>query len=158
MSLFKSFFKKKEEEPAPEGMPITPEQKALVQETFVSVAVISEQAAEIFYNKLFELDPSLKPMFKGDMKEQGRKLMAMLATAVKGLDDLETLVPAVQDLGRRHLTYGVEDAHYDTVAAALLYTLETGLGKAWNPKVQDAWTTVYVVLADTMKGAAAQAA
>ena len=148
MSILKSIFKKKEEGP------ITGKQKDLVQSTFAQVAQISEQAAEIFYAKLFELDPELKPLFKGDMKEQGQKLMSMLATAVRGLDDLGTLVPAVKDLGVRHKEYKVEDAHYDTVAAALLSTLEVGLGDNWNEEVKDAWATVYTVLATTMKDAA----
>lgn len=154
MSIFKSLFSKKEVE---EG-PITRRQKELVQSTFAMVAPIAEQAADIFYTKLFELDPSLKPLFKGDIKVQGTKLMTMLAAAVKGLDDLGALVPVVQDLGRRHVGYGVKDEHYDTVAAALLSTLETGLGDAWTEEVKDAWVVVYTVLATTMKAAAADAA
>ncbi|MDN3669144.1 globin family protein [Echinicola jeungdonensis] len=147
MSIFKSLFKK-------EKSPISPKQKELVQSTFGQVAPIAPQAAEIFYNKLFELDPSLKGLFKGDMKEQGNKLMTMLAAAVKGLDDMKSLVPVVQDLGKRHVDYGVTDEHYDTVAEALLYTLETGLGKDWNGEVKEAWASVYTVLAKTMKDAA----
>ncbi len=150
MSLLKSIFGKKKEEG-----PITARQKELVQSTFAKVAPIAEQAAEIFYNKLFELDPQLKPMFKGDIKEQGKKLMTMLAAAVKGLDDLDALVPVVQDLGKRHVGYGVKDTHYDTVAAALLSTLEVGLGDAWTDEVKDSWVAVYTVLATTMKDAAA---
>ncbi len=152
MSILKSIFGKKEEGP------ITSKQKELVQSTFAMVAPIAEQAAEIFYAKLFELDPKLKPLFSGDMKAQGQKLMTMLAAAVKGLDDLGALVPVVQDLGKRHVGYGVKDEHYDTVAAALLSTLETGLGDAWNDEVKDAWVAVYTVLAGTMKTAAAQVA
>lgn len=150
--MFKSIFGKKKEEG-----PITAKQKELVQSTFALVAPIAEQAAEIFYNKLFEIDPELKPLFKGDIKEQGKKLMSMLAAAVKGLDDLGGLVPVVQDLGKRHVDYGVKDEHYDTVAAALLYTLETGLADAWNDDVKDAWVAVYTVLSTTMKDAAAAA-
>ncbi len=130
-------------------------QKDLIQNSFELVKTISDKAAEIFYAKLFELDPSLKPLFKGDMKEQGRKLMAMIATAVKGLDKPVSIIGAVQDLGKRHVGYGVEDAHYETVGAALLYTLETGLGEHWNEEVKEAWTAVYVDLATTMKNAAA---
>ena len=92
------------------------------------------------------------------MEEQGRKLMQMIATAVNGLDDLEVIVPAVEQLGKRHVGYGVKDEHYDTVAAALLWTLEQGLGSAFTPDVKEAWTVVYSILADTMKSAAAQAA
>jgi hemoglobin-like flavoprotein len=137
---------------------MTPEQKMLVQSSFAKVAPIAEAAAELFYGRLFELDPSLRPLFKGDIKEQGRKLMAMIRAAVAGLDNLSGLVPVVQDLGRRHLAYGVKDKHYDTVGAALLWTLEKGLGDSFTPPVKDAWTVVYGVLATTMKDAAAQAA
>lgn len=150
MNFLKSLFGKKEEGP------VSAKDKALVQETFALVAPIADKAAEIFYSKLFELDPELKPLFKGDITEQGKKLMSMLAAAVKGLDDLGALVPVVQDLGKRHVGYGVKDEHYDTVAAALLSTLEAGLGDAWNDDVKTAWTNVYVVLATTMKDAAAE--
>ncbi|MBD0402983.1 MULTISPECIES: globin family protein [unclassified Flammeovirga] len=152
MGFLKSLFGKKTKK---EEGPVSAKQIELVQSTFAMVAPIADKAAEIFYAKLFELDPSLKSMFTSDMAEQGRKLMAMLAAAVNGLNDLGALVPVVQDLGKRHVGYNVEDSHYDTVAAALLYTLETGLGENWNDEVKDAWTTVYVVLATTMKEAAA---
>lgn len=137
---------------------MTPEQALLVKTSWEKVVPISETAAELFYGKLFELDPSVKALFKGDMKEQGAKLMKMINTAVNGLDKLEEIVPAVQQLGVRHVTYGVKDEHYDTVGAALLWTLETGLGDAFTEEVKDAWATVYGVLADTMKAAAADAA
>jgi hemoglobin-like flavoprotein len=101
------------------------------------------------------VDPSLKHLFKAtDMREQGQKLMQMIAFCVKGLDALDQLVPAVQNLGKRHAAYGVTDAHYDTVGGALLWTLEKGLGPAFTPDVKSAWTTVYVLLASTMKSAA----
>ena len=106
------------------------------------------------YRRLFELDPSLERMFRGDMKEQRRKLMQMLTAAVKGLDRLEQLVPVVEDLGRRHAHYGVADAHYDTVGAALLWTLEKGLGSAFTPETQEAWAAVYGLLASVMKQSA----
>ncbi|MEE8188163.1 MAG: globin domain-containing protein [Kiloniellales bacterium] len=134
--------------------PISEAQKKLVQETFAKVEPIAEAAAELFYNKLFELDPSLKALFKGDMKEQGRKLMATLKVAVAGLDNLEKLVPVVQDLGRRHAGYGVKPPHYTTVATALLWTLEQGLEEAFTPQVKSAWTAVYGLLAETMIAAA----
>lgn len=137
---------------------MTPEQKQLVQDSFTKVAPIAEAAAEIFYNKLFELDPALKPLFKGDIKEQGKKLMAVLGVAVAGLDDLDKLVPVVQDLGKRHVGYGVQDEHYGTVAEALLFTLEQGLGDDFTPEVKEAWVTVYTILADVMTKAAAEAA
>jgi hemoglobin-like flavoprotein len=137
---------------------MTPEQVFLVQRSWRQVLPIADTAAELFYGKLFSMDPALKPLFKGDMKAQGRKLMAMIGTAVNGLSKLDSLVPAVQDLGRRHVKYGVQDAHYDTVAGALLWTLEQGLGEGFTPDVKAAWTAVYGVLAGTMKDAAAKVA
>ena len=137
---------------------MTPEQAVLVKTSWEKVLPISDKAAELFYGKLFELDPSLKPMFKGDMAEQGQKLMRMINTAVSALDRLEAIVPAVQQLGVRHVGYGVKDAHYDTVGAALIWTLGQGLGDAFTEDVKDAWVTVYGVLAGTMKSAAAEAA
>jgi hemoglobin-like flavoprotein len=115
---------------------------------------IADDAAALFYRRLFELDPSLQRMFKGDMTEQRRKLMQMLTAAVKGLDRLDQLVPVVEELGRRHVGYGVSDAHYDTVGASLLWTLEKGLGNAFTPEVKDSWIAVYGLLAGTMKNAA----
>ena len=135
---------------------MTPEQVFLVQKSWRQVLPIADTAAELFYTRLFTLDPSVKPLFKGDMKAQGRKLMAMIGTAVGGLSKLDSIVPAVQDLGRRHVKYGVKNQHYDTVGAALLWTLEQGLGEAFTPDVKSAWITVYGVLATTMKDAAAK--
>jgi hemoglobin-like flavoprotein len=136
---------------------LTATQKALVQESFATIAPIADDAAALFYRRLFEIDPSLQRMFRGDMAEQRKKLMQMLTAAVKGLDRIDQLVPVVQDLGRRHGTYGVEDRHYDTVGAALLWTLEKGLGDAFTPETKDAWATVYGILATTMKEAAREA-
>ncbi len=140
--------------PAKDEGPLGQAQKRLVQTTFAKVEPIAEAAAELFYNKLFELDPALKALFKGDIKEQGRKLMATLKVAVKGLDDLEKLVPVLQDLGRRHAGYGVQDKDYGTVAVALLWTLGQGLKDDFTPEVEAAWTAVYAILAETMKAAA----
>lgn len=137
---------------------MTPEKVELVKASWAKVMPISETAAEIFYGKLFELDPELKSLFKGDMKDQGRKLMAMINTAVNGLDDLEAIVPAVQDLGKRHVGYGVKDKDYDTVGTALITTLAIGLEDYFTDDVKDAWVTVYTVLATTMKEAAASEA
>jgi hemoglobin-like flavoprotein len=137
---------------------MTPYQANLVKQSWAAVLPISDKAAELFYCRLFELDPSLKPLFSGDMKEQGAKLMKMINTAVNGLDRLEAIVPAVQQLGKRHVAYGVTDEHYDTVGAALLWTLEAGLGDAFTAEVKDAWATTYGVLATTMKEAAAEEA
>ena len=136
---------------------LTVVQKSLVQNSFASIATIADDAAVLFYQRLFELDPSLRPTFRGDMAEQRKKLMQMITAAVKGLDRLEQLVPVVKDLGRRHAGYGVADSHYDTVGAALLWTLEVGLGRAFTPDVKEAWTAVYGLLATTMKTAAREA-
>lgn len=135
-------------------MIMTPQQVTLVKLSWQQVAPIKETAAELFYGRLFDLDPELKPLFKGDMTEQGRKLMAMINTAVNALDRLDEIVPAVQDLGRRHVGYGVKDKDYDTVGAALLWTLEKGLGPSFTPEVKDAWIEVYGILAGAMKAAA----
>jgi hemoglobin-like flavoprotein len=135
---------------------MTPRQKSLVQETFAQVEPIAAVAAELFYARLFELDPTLRPLFSGDMQEQGKKLMQMIAVAVRGLDDPARLLPAVRALGRRHVGYGVRDEHYGTVAAALLWTLERGLGEAFTAEARAAWTAVYTLLAATMQEGAAE--
>ena len=127
-----------------------------MQKSFALVLPIADTAAALFYARLFELDPSLRPMFHGDMAEQGRKLMDMLRIAVVSLNRLDQIVPAVQALGRRHVAYGVRDEHYATVAAALLWTLEQGLGAAFTPEVRDAWVAVYTVLAGVMQAASAE--
>ena len=132
---------------------MTPTQVALVQASWKQVAPIAEQAAALLYGRLFELDPSLERLFRGDMKEQGRKLMSMMSFVVGSLTRLHTLVPMVQALGRRHAGYGVEDRHYATVEAALIWTLEKGLGAAFTKDVEEAWRTAYGVLATTMKEA-----
>jgi hemoglobin-like flavoprotein len=129
---------------------MTPEQIALVQTSFKQVTPIADQAAALFYRRLFELDPELKALFKGDMTEQGKKLMQMIGVAVNGLTRLEEIVPAVQQLGKRHVGYGVTPAHYDTVGAALIWTLELGLGKSFTPQVKDAWAAAYTLLAGVM--------
>jgi len=137
---------------------ITPEQVTLVKDSWSKVVPIADQAAALFYGRLFDLDPSLEPMFKGDMKEQGEKLMKMIAVAVDNLDKLDEIVPAVQDLGVKHLEYGVKNSQYDTVGAALLWTLGQGLGEGFTSEVKLAWADVYGLLASTMKDAAREAA
>jgi len=137
---------------------MTPEQVGLIKESWSKVLPISDKAAELFYGKLFELDPGLKPLFRGNMEEQGKKLMKMINTAVNGLDRLDEIVPAVQQLGARHVAYGVKDEHYDTVGDALLWTLGAGLGDAFTDDTKEAWVIVYGLLAETMKAAAAEAA
>ena len=137
---------------------MTTEQIRLVQTSFAQVAPIAPQAAALFYGRLFELDPGLRPLFKSDLTDQGRKLMQMIGVAVNGLTRLDDIVPAVKQLGVRHATYGVKDEHYDTVATALLWTLGQGLGDGFTPEVSEAWTEAYTLLASTMKTAAATAA
>lgn len=137
-------------------MSLTPQQIDLVETTFEAVAKIKEQAADLFYNRLFELDPALRPLFRGDMKDQGRKLMATLGVAVSSLRNLEKIIPTVQALGANHATYGVKESDYQTVAAALLWTLEQGLGAAFTPAVKEAWTATYTILAGVMIEAAGQ--
>jgi len=136
---------------------VTQTQKALVQNSFAAIASIGDDAVSLFYVRLFEIDPSLRRMFPEDMFGQRKKLLQMLTAAVKGLDHLDQLVPVVRDLGRRHAVYGVTDAHYDTVGAALLWTLEKGLGRAFTDETKEAWTAVYGLLATTMRDAAREA-
>lgn len=133
---------------------MTPETIALVRGSWQQVLPIRDAAAELFYGRLFELDPSLRGMFKGDMAEQGRKLMAIINTAVASLDDLGPILGAVEDMGRRHVGYGVTEAHYDTVGSALVWTLEKGLGEQFTVAVRDAWLETYATLASAMKRAA----
>ncbi|MEW6123984.1 MAG: globin family protein [Pseudomonadota bacterium] len=135
-----------------------PSQVELIQSSFAKVAPISEAAAGLFYGRLFEIAPQVKPLFKGDMTEQGRKLMATLAVVVKGLSNLDAVVPAAQVLAKRHLAYGVREAHYAPVGAALLWTLEQGLGDAFTPEVKAAWAEAYGLLASVMIAAAAEVA
>lgn len=132
---------------------MTPDQVNLVQTSFKSVAPIAETAADIFYARLFEIAPETRALFPEVMTDQKKKLMQMLAVAVNGLTNLEVIVPAVQELGARHQGYKVTDAHYDSVGAALLYTLEKGLGDAFTPEVEAAWAETYGTLASVMKDA-----
>lgn len=135
---------------------MTKEQVLLVQQTFFKVVPISDLAAQLFYARLFEIDPAVKPMFNGDMQEQGRKLMQMIGMAVTGLSTPNEIVGLVADLGRKHVEYGVVDAHYDSVGSALLWTLGQGLGAEFTPEVETAWAEAYDFLAKVMKDAAAQ--
>lgn len=132
-------------------MALSARQKTLVQQSFSKVEPIAAQAAEIFYNKLFEIDPSLKPMFKGSLKEQGKKLMTTLKVAVKSLDDLDALVPVLQKLSERHVKYGVKIDDYTPVGNALLHTLKTGLGADFTTEVREAWVEVYKTVAHVMR-------
>lgn len=129
---------------------MTPEQVTLVQTTFAKVAPISDKAAILFYDRLFELAPQVRAMFPTDLTEQRRKLMATLAVVVGGLSNLQSVLPAASALAKRHVAYGAQPAHYPVVGAALLWTLEQGLGAAWTPEVAAAWTAAYTTLSGYM--------
>ena len=133
---------------------MTPIQIKLVQDSFAHVAPIAATAADLFYGRLFEIAPRLRPMFPDDLTQQKKKLMAMLGTVLAGLDRLDTLMPAVRALGRSHAGYGVTAADFVPVGVALLWTLNKGLGDAFTPEVREAWATAYSVLSQTMISAA----
>ncbi|QTL04495.1 hemin receptor [Aquabacter sp. L1I39] len=136
---------------------MTPSQVALVQASFAKVAPIADAAASLFYGRLFEIAPDVRPMFKSDISEQGRKLMATLAVVVNGLAKPESILPAAQALARRHTAYGVTADHYAPVGAALIWTLEEGLGPDFTPDVKAAWVAAYTLLSGVMIDAAAEA-
>ncbi len=129
---------------------MTPDHVKLVQQSFAKVAPISETAAVLFYDRLFEIAPKVKAMFPADMTEQRRKLMATLAVVVNGLGNLESVLPAASALAKRHVSYGAKAEHYPVVGAALLWTLEKGLGDGWTPEVAEAWTAAYGTLSGFM--------
>jgi nitric oxide dioxygenase len=129
---------------------MTPDQVKLVQDSFAKVAPISETAAVLFYDRLFEIAPQVKAMFPSDMTEQRRKLMSTLAVVVNGLGKLEAILPAASALAKRHVNYGAKPEHYPVVGAALLWTLEKGLGDAWTAEVAEAWTAAYGTLSGYM--------
>jgi hemoglobin-like flavoprotein len=133
---------------------MTPDQVKAIQESFTKVVPISEQAAALFYGRRFEIAPSVKPLFRGDMKEQGRKLMGTLAVVVNGLSNLESVLPAASALAKRHVDYGVKADDYAPVGAALLWTLEKGLGEHWTPDLAAAWGAAYTVVSGFMIGEA----
>ena len=138
---------------------MTPEQKDLVRESWALVLPIADDAAALFYGRLFEIDPATRPLFAAVRpEEQRRKLMLALDAAVRGLDQLDALVPVIEALGRRHVGYGVTEAQYDSVGAALLWTLENGLGAAWTPATAEAWAAAYALLSGVMRGAARELA
>jgi hemoglobin-like flavoprotein len=134
---------------------MNPQQIEIVQRTFALAAPMADQIADRFYARLFELDPTLRPMFTHSIKQQGEKLMTVLAFAVRGLDRPDQIVPAVQRLGERHAHYGVQTHHYGTVGAALLWTLGQVFGPAFTPDVEEAWAAAYALLAGVMQDAAA---
>lgn len=130
---------------------LTAHEIKIVQDSFIKVAPIADAAATIFYDKLFEIAPEVEPMFSGaNMPEQGKKLMTMIGTAVRGLTNMEKLAPAVAQLGQRHVAYGVKKEHFTPVGEALIYTLEKGLGDYWNEELKSAWVKTFTVLAETM--------
>ena len=135
------------------GAPMTADQVRLVRESWVKVEPIAATAAAMFYDRLFQLDPSVRPLFKRDVTDQGRMLMSMLRIVVARLDDLGSLVPSVRMLGARHAAYGVRDEHYAVVGQALLWTLEQGLGRAFTDDTRAAWAAAYDLLATTMMDA-----
>lgn len=134
---------------------LTAEQIALVQDSFKKVVPIKEQAASLFYTRLFETQPQLKALFKAPLPEQGRKLMSALAAVVTNLNNLGAVADTIRQLGQRHVGYGVKPADYEAVGAALLWTLEKGLGAGFTPAVKGAWAAAYGLVAEAMKQAAA---
>jgi hemoglobin-like flavoprotein len=133
---------------------MTPAQLDAIRETFALIALQPDDAARAFYKRLFELDPSLRPLFRPDLEEQGHELMQMLGAAVRLLDNPTALIPVLENLGRRHSGYGVRDEHYDTVGEALLSTLSAALGELFTPAVREAWASLYGLVATTMQRAA----
>lgn len=136
---------------------MTPIQIQLVRSSWAQVKPIQDAAADLFYGRLFELAPETRALFKRDIHVQGAMLMSMLDAVVAGLDRMPELLPTAQTLARRHVGYGVQPSHYDTVGTALMWTLEQGLGSAFTPHVRQAWLTAYSTLACAMKDAAADA-
>jgi hemoglobin-like flavoprotein len=133
---------------------MTPDQVKLVQQSFAEVVPIADPAAAMFYERLFEIAPAVRPLFHGDMAEQRRKLMATLTAVVKGLGDIETILPTASALAKRHVGYGVKPEHYDSVGVALLWTLERGLGDRWSSDLAAAWSAAYGTLSGFMIGEA----
>jgi hemoglobin-like flavoprotein len=138
---------------------LTPEQKQLVRSTWALVVPIQDEAARLFYGRLFEIASSTRPLFAStDMAKQGKKLVQTINVAVAGLERLDAIRSAVEALGQRHVGYGVKEEHYESVGAALLWTLEQGLGEEFTPEVEEAWAETYWTLATIMKDAMAKAA
>jgi hemoglobin-like flavoprotein len=129
---------------------MTSHQIALVYESFAKVVPIREQAAAVFYERLFAIDPSTRHLFRGDMKSQGAKLMAAISAVVKSLDRIENMKGDLEILARRHHGYGVREEHYASVGAALLWTLEQGLGFGFTAEVRDAWANAYGLISSMM--------
>jgi hemoglobin-like flavoprotein len=135
---------------------MSPNHIRAIRETFALVAMRPEAAAQLFYDRLFDLDPTLRSLFHADLKEQGRKLMQMLGAAIRLLEQPAALVPVLENLGRRHVDYGVQDGHYDTVGEALLWTLKSALGEEFTEEAEEAWSDLYTTIASIMKLASRQ--
>ncbi len=133
---------------------MTPVQIDFVQSSFAKVVPIADVAADLFYRRLFEIAPEVKPLFHGDMREQGRKLMTTLGVVVNGLKNLDAIVPAARALAIRHVGYGVKAADYAPVGEALIWTLEKGLGAEFNAEVKGAWLAAYGAVSGVMIDAA----
>jgi hemoglobin-like flavoprotein len=136
---------------------MTPTQKLLVQLSLEKVLATTDRAAAAFYERLFELDPALRPLFRSDMREQERKFVHMLECLAEGLDDLEGVLPEMREMGQRHVAYGAREEHYAVVGAALLWSLEQAVGATFTPEVRDAWERFYELLSGEMKAGARQA-
>ncbi len=134
---------------------MTPDRQALVRDSWRVIAPDAVAVAPSFYERLFELNPDARALFAhADMPTQHRRVMEMLDAIVESLDSEEAFVSGLATLGRRHVRYGAEDGHYDSVGAALLHTLETALGDRWTPEVADAWAEAYRLMAGVMRRAA----
>jgi hemoglobin-like flavoprotein len=137
---------------------MTPEQVKLVQDSFTKIVPIADKVADLFYDRLFAIAPGVRSLFPADLTEQKKKLMKMLGTAIPNLHELDKIIPVVQELGRRHVGYGVTAKHYETVGEALLWTLEQALALAFTPAIKEAWTATYLTLTKVMTNAAAKVA
>jgi hemoglobin-like flavoprotein len=133
---------------------VDPVVQELVQASFARVAMMPEVAAALFYERLFAINPSFRPLFKQDMRIQGVRLMAMLHIVVYNPDQPGETLPAIRELGKRHVEYGVKLADYDALKDALIWTLEQVLAEDFTPEVRNAWAVYYQELADEMKSAA----
>lgn len=133
---------------------MTPARVQLVRDTWALVLPIQQQAAALFYERLFQIAPEVQPLFRGDKVEQGAKLMAALNTLVLSLGRMEQMLPMARELAIRHVAWGVQPAHYEQVGQALLWTLRKGLGDAATPEVMTGWAEAYGELSGAMKAAA----
>ena len=135
---------------------MTPGQVKLIQDSFANLAPIAEKVADLFHQRLFAIAPELRPLFPDDLSRQKKMMMQIMATGVKNIQQLQIIIPAVQELGRRHADYGATEKQYESVAAAMLWAIEQGLGATCTPSVIEAWTAFYCTIADVMQKAAAE--